>query len=133
MKKPQKPKKPSPAKLLLEYVADAYSSGSRASRANFKTTFPCPICEGRAYIRDERQRCPIDGLKMADWIVCTKCTGNGLLAKGVLVAHLMEKATKHYVSRLNCYQREMADWAMHQSIIARLSPKQKKWLSNRMR
>lgn len=122
MKKPQKPIKK--YKTIVELYKNLTYNCSDKSKSDY--LWICYVCRGYGKIKDRSQYCPIEGLKMADYIQCPVCSGKKGLNREFYQEKFKEYLTK-YENELQLYYRNIK---FYESIKSKLSKEEWEWLQN---
>jgi cytidine deaminase len=83
---------------------------------------------GAGKIRDKSQRCPIEGLKMADYIPCPTCGGCGQLSREFYSEKFKEYLT-NYENQLQSYREEKR---IFDSIKNKLNKEELEWIVKKL-
>lgn len=129
IKEPQKPEKPDCLDSLelfyLSRFRSFYGIKYEDVLRSFQTGRPvCYVCGGSGKVKDTTQRCPVEGLKDADWINCSACGGIGFMHR--------YKAKEDYQYEIECYERRLEiynrDLSIYNSIKSKLTQEEWDWI-----
>lgn len=117
LEKPEKPKRK--YKTVLEIYEDL------TYHCKKEVLWTCHTCNGRGRIKDPQDRCPVEGMKFADYIPCPTCGGSGRLNRDYYAEKFKEYLTK-YENELKSYHEDLK---IYESIRSKLNKEEWGWLS----
>jgi len=83
-----------------------------------RNAFPCLACSGFGWNRDEKDRDPIEGYKLAPKYKCHACDGTGVGSKAAFM-EWYDKRMAEYKKELEEYKRKIKRFKELQKIISR--------------